>query len=122
MNLKGVTPAEPGRVDPIALRALASASRLRRRRHWIVRPRVLRIARPQIFSHLRISVLPEAGQVIGYLNGTIIRSEQFQHHGHASAGDARSLLQSEELLKTHCQPHRFSTRILQSNPAAAWES
>ncbi len=45
-----------------------------------------------------VVVFPESGEVAGDLNGAVVGSEDGEHEGHASGGDARGILLGEELL------------------------
>src|SRR5262249_49333359 len=82
-------------------RALSPALGLWSRARWIFRPRVFGIPRAKILAHLWIRILPKTGKIIGHLNRTIIRPEQFKHDRHAPGCDHWRCGEAEHLLEPH---------------------
>ena len=91
----------------------------RRRSRGIFRPRVLRVASPQLLPHLGVRPLPEAPQVARGLHRPSVGSEQLQRQRLLSRADTWSLGQAEELLQLHRRHHRSILLILQPGRAAA---
>ena len=55
-------------------------------------PLVFRIFPLHFLLHARVVVAPEARQVAGHLHGTMVRPEDFDHHGHPALRDFRAFL------------------------------
>ena len=73
------------------------------------------VAGAQVLAHLRPGALPEAGEVVGHLLGTLVGREQVQQAGHAPPRDGRGGGQPEELLDPHREDRRSPRLVAQAD-------
>src|SRR5258707_14783623 len=85
----------------------------------ILRPSMARILASQLPTNRRVMALPEAGEVTGDLNRTMIRRQQVQNQWKSPTPDPRSLLQPKEILEPGFDPRRLSRLVMHFELAPA---
>jgi hypothetical protein len=112
--------ASAGRSSPRSgCRPFAPGPALRGGAPGVFRPGVLGVAGTQLLAHLRIGVLPEAGQVVGDLLRAVVGGQEVQEDGDPAASDLRRVAQAEHFLDAHRQHRRPAHLVAQDDAAAA---
>ena len=65
----------------------------------VLRPRVPRVSPPELAPERRVVPAPEAGQVLGHLDGALVGREQMKDQRNAPARQGRSRAEPEEILQ-----------------------
>src|SRR3954462_1627809 len=84
-----------------------------------VRPRVARVAAPELAANRRVVALPEAREVRRDLDGAVVRREQMEDERGPPVGDLRPLTQAEEVLEARRDPRRLSALVVHLHAARA---
>src|SRR4051812_17483666 len=88
---------------------------------WVFGPGMFWVTAAQLLAHLLISVLPEAGQVIGNLLATIVRCKQMEQQPHFALRDARRIGHSKKILDARCQHGWLVGFIAQQHGTTIWQ-
>src|SRR5262249_18642031 len=99
---------------------LPAAFRLGPGAERILGPRVLGVTSAEVFADLEIGVRPETAKVVGHLDGSVVRPEEVENHGDATAGNPWRLRPTEEFLEPGRQDRRPSRLVSELDAAAAW--
>src|SRR5690606_18644147 len=84
---------------------------------WILGPGVAGVTGAEVLANRLVGRSPEARQVVGDLNRSVIRAEQLEQDRHATTGQPWGFRPSEKLLESDGQ-HGWTTRLV-ANPDPA---
>ena len=85
-------------------------------------PGVARVPAHELLAQFGIRPLPEAGEVLGDLNGSVIGSEQVQGERNPAGEDLRALLEADEVLEPRLDPRLVPETILDPGATRPGES